>query len=134
MATTCHTRTTSDAVTTLRTLWVALCGGPQRSVGGRGTSLAVHELCGPAFRSERKWLTVTLPAELVEEVRARAKRGAISSWVAEAVADRLAREHLSEAIAEYEAEAGAVTDEDIATARKHTAWRPSARRRRHPAA
>lgn len=79
-------------------------------------------------------LTVTLPADLVEDVRARAERGNISSWIAQAVAERLARERLAAAIAEYEAEAGAVTDEDIAAARAHTTWEPSLRRSKPPAA
>jgi len=73
-------------------------------------------------------LTVTLPADLVEDVRARAERGNISSWIAQTVAERLARERLAAAIAEYEADAGAITDEDIAAARARTAWEPSPRR------
>lgn len=79
-------------------------------------------------------LTVTLPAELVEEVRARADRGNVSSWIAQAVAERLARERLATAIAEFEADNGAITDEDIAAARARTAWKPPARRRKTPAA
>lgn len=80
-------------------------------------------------------LTVTLPADMVEDVRARADRGNVSSWIAQAVAERLARERLAAAIAEYEAEAGVITDEDIAAARARTVWEPaSARRRKPPAA
>ncbi|MGC8514235.1 MAG: hypothetical protein ACP5P1_14565 [Acidimicrobiales bacterium] len=67
-------------------------------------------------------LTVTLPADLVEDVRARAERGNLSSWIAQAVAERLGRERLAAAIAPYEEEAGAITDEDIAAARARTAW------------
>lgn len=47
---------------------------------------------------------------------------------------RLARERLAAAIAEYEADAGPITDEDIAAARARTAWQPPARRRKPPAA
>jgi hypothetical protein len=79
-------------------------------------------------------LTITLPADLVEEVRSRADRGNVSSWVAQAVAERLAHERLAAAIAEYEAEAGSITDDDIAAARSRTAWKPSARRHSLPAA
>lgn len=79
-------------------------------------------------------LTVTLPRELVEEVRARANPGGVSSWVAQAVAERVGRERLAAAIAEYEAEAGPITDEDIAAARAHTAWEPPVRRHKPPAA
>lgn len=79
-------------------------------------------------------LTVTLPADLVEEVQARAERGNASSWIAPAVAERLARERLSAAIAEYDAEAGVITDEDIA-ARARISWgTPSIRRRKPPVA
>jgi len=58
----------------------------------------------------------------------------VSSWIAQAAAERLARERLSAAIAEYEADAGRITDEDIAAARASTAWQPVARRRKPPAA
>lgn len=79
-------------------------------------------------------LTVTLPGDLVEEVRARAGRGGVSSWIAQAAAERLGRERLAAAIAEYEADAGPITDEDIAAARVRTTWRPAAPRRKPPAA
>lgn len=79
-------------------------------------------------------LTVTLPGDLVEEVRARAGRGGVSSWIAQAAAERLGRERLAAAIAEYEADAGLITDEDIAAARAHTAWQPPPRHRKPPAA
>jgi hypothetical protein len=79
-------------------------------------------------------LTVTLPGDLVEEVRERAGRGGVSSWIAQAAAERLARERLAAAIAEYEADAGPITDEDIAAARARTAWQPTTRRRKPPAA
>lgn len=79
-------------------------------------------------------LTVTLPGDLLEEVRVRAGRGGVSSWMAQAAAERLARERLATAIAEYEAEAGRVTDEDIAAARARTGWQPPARRPKSPAA
>jgi len=74
-------------------------------------------------------LTVTLPSDLVEEVRARAGRGGVSSWIAQAAAERLSRERLAAAVAEYEADAGPITDADIAAARARTAWKPTARRK-----
>jgi len=79
-------------------------------------------------------LTVTLPGDLVEEVRARAGRGGVSSWIAQAAAERLGRERLAAAIAEYEADAGRITDEEIAAARARTVWHPAARRRKPPTA
>ena|GEM_PF-2800981 len=79
-------------------------------------------------------VTITLPAELLDEVRASSDRGAVSSWIAEAIAERLSRERLAGAIAEYEAEHGAITEADIAAARARTAWKPQTRRRGSPAA
>lgn len=79
-------------------------------------------------------LTITLPADLLDEVRTRAGRGGVSSWIAQAAADRLSRERLAAAIAEYEADAGQITEVDIAAARDRTTWRPAARRRKPPAA
>ncbi|MGI9157045.1 MAG: hypothetical protein ACR2FG_10460 [Marmoricola sp.] len=38
-----------------------------------------------------------------------------------------AREGLAAAIAEYEADAGPITDEDIVAAKARTAWKPTAR-------
>jgi len=40
-------------------------------------------------------------------------------------AERLAMARLSAAVAEYEVDAGRITDEDIAAARAHTAWQPA---------
>ncbi len=51
-------------------------------------------------------LTITAPGDVVEEVRARAGRGGVSSWIAEATARHLSRERLAGAIAEYESAAG----------------------------
>lgn len=79
-------------------------------------------------------LTVTLPGDLVDEVRARAGRGGVSSWIVQAAAERLGRDRLAAAIAEYEADGGPITDEDIAAARSRTAWEPTSRRRKLPAA
>jgi hypothetical protein len=79
-------------------------------------------------------LTVTLPGDLLAEVRVRAGRGGVSSWIAQAAAERLGRERLAAAIAEYEAGAGSITDEDIAAARARTAWKPTTRRRTPPTA
>lgn len=79
-------------------------------------------------------LTVTLPGDLVDEVRRRAGRGGVSSWMAQAAADRLARENLAAAIAEYEVDAGPITEKDIAAARASTTWQPAARHRKPPAA
>lgn len=80
-------------------------------------------------------VTVTLPAELVDEMRAQIGPRETSAWVAAAIADRLALERLNSAIADYEAEFGAITETDIAHALERTAWKPPPKsRRRSPAA
>lgn len=79
-------------------------------------------------------ITVTLPAELVEEIRAQVGRGETSAWVAQAISERLARQRLAAAVAAYEAETGPITDEDIAAAKDRTAWKPARVRRKSPAA
>lgn len=79
-------------------------------------------------------VTVTLPAELVAEMRARIGPRETSAWVAAAIADRLALEGLGAVIADYEAEFGAITEDDIALALDRTAWTPPKSRRRPPAA
>ncbi|MGQ0623990.1 MAG: hypothetical protein ACT4PP_04945 [Sporichthyaceae bacterium] len=79
-------------------------------------------------------VTVTLPAELVDEMRARVGPRETSAWVAGAIADRLALERLGAAISDYESEHGAITEQDIATARKRTSWKPATSRRKPPAA
>lgn len=48
------------------------------------------------------------------------------------MAERLSRERLAAAIAEYESETGPITEEDIAAARARTAWEPRDARRRKP--
>jgi hypothetical protein len=58
----------------------------------------------------------------------------VSSWIAQAAAERLGRERLAAAIAEYEADAGPITDEEIAAARARTAWQPPGQRRNPPSA
>ncbi len=79
-------------------------------------------------------LTLTLPAQLLDAVRERAGRGGVSSWIAQAAADRLGREQLAAAIADYQAEAGPLTSDDLAKALERTTWRPAAERRSSPAA
>lgn len=79
-------------------------------------------------------VTVTLPAALVEEMRAQVGPRETSAWVAGAIADRLALERLGAAVADYESEHGEISDSDIAAALKRTAWRAGNSRRKPPAA
>jgi hypothetical protein len=66
-------------------------------------------------------VTITLPGELVEEIRDRAGPRGVSAWLAQAATERLDRERLAAALADYEAENGSITDEDVAAARARTA-------------
>lgn len=79
-------------------------------------------------------VTITLPADLVEAIRARVGPRETSSWIAQAISDRLAREQLTAAVSDYEVSAGAITEEDIAAARERTEWTPKRPRRKSPAA
>lgn len=79
-------------------------------------------------------VTITLPAELVDEMRAYVGPRETSAWIAQAIADRLACERLGAAIADYEAEFGAIGAEDIAAAQDRTTWKPARSRRKPPAA
>lgn len=79
-------------------------------------------------------VTVTLPADLVDEMRAQIGPRETSAWVAGAIADRLALERLGAAVADYESEHGAITDADVAAALKRTTWKPTKSRRKPPAA
>jgi hypothetical protein len=63
-------------------------------------------------------LSVSFDHELGDEVRAAAARrgGGISRWLAEAAADKLRAEALSDFLDEWEAEHGAPTEEELAAA------------------
>ena len=54
--------------------------------------------------SER--VTITIPGDLVEQVRARSASGGVSGWIATAVAHELEHEHLGELVEELDAELG----------------------------
>lgn len=63
-------------------------------------------------------LSVTLAPELGDAVRrAAAKEGrSVSAWISRAAADRLLNERLGNAIAAWEAEDGALTEEELRAA------------------
>lgn len=65
-------------------------------------------------------LSVSFESQLAEAVRDAAKRSdrPLSSWLAEAAAAKLRAEALSEFLAEWEAEHGALTAEEIARAER----------------
>jgi len=63
-----------------------------------------------------KKFTVSIPEELYEDLRreARAERTTVSSWVADAVEHQLGLRAMDEGIAEYEAEQGVITEQELA--------------------
>lgn len=105
-------------------------------MGGGGSAARTRRthviLAGMAREMPR--VTVTLPADLVREMRSQVGPRETSAWVAKAIADRLALERLADAVTEYEANAGPITEEDIAAARRRTEWKPRRSRRKPPAA
>jgi len=64
--------------------------------------------------------SITMDPELGKAVRAAAEAEGmtVSAWVAEAAADRVRIRLLGEALDEWEAEHGTLTDEDMAAAEK----------------
>lgn len=66
-----------------------------------------------------KKFTVSIPEELYEDLRreARAERTTVSSWVADAVEHQLGLRAMDEGIAEYEAEHGVLTEDELAEAK-----------------
>ncbi len=70
---------------------------------------------------QKERVTVTIEFDLLDEVRAFVKEGtcrSLSEWINEAIAERLAEDRrlavLRQMIAEYEAEHGVITEEDMA--------------------
>jgi hypothetical protein len=64
-------------------------------------------------------MSISIAADLGEEVRAAAERAgvSVSSWVAEAAAARLRRQALGEFLAEWQAEHGEISADEVAHAR-----------------
>lgn len=79
-------------------------------------------------------LTVTLPSDLLRQMRSRVGPRQTSAWVAQAIAERLDREQLVAAVADYEAEAGSINEQDIESAKQRTAWEPAGTRHVSPVA
>ncbi|NIK56967.1 CopG family transcriptional regulator [Kribbella shirazensis] len=62
-------------------------------------------------------LSVTIPSHLAEELRSRAGRGNVSSYVTEALVRQLEHDRLGDLLAELTEVHGPVTDEELARAR-----------------
>lgn len=63
-------------------------------------------------------ISVSMPAELVSELRSRTGRRGLSSYITEAVRHQLAMDGLAEIVASHEKEHGALTEQEIEAARR----------------
>lgn len=63
-------------------------------------------------------ISVSMPTELVSELRSRTGRRGLSSYITEAVRHQLAMDGLAEIVASHEEEHGALTEQEIEAARR----------------
>ncbi|MFJ6689673.1 hypothetical protein [Streptomyces sp. NPDC091294] len=63
-------------------------------------------------------ISVSMPAELVSELRSRTGRRGLSSYITEAVRHQLAMDGLAEIVADHEEEHGALTEQEVEAARR----------------
>ena len=80
-----------------------------------------HRLLGYASSMQKRRVTVTVDEELLEEAAAAVADGraeSVSAWVSEAMAHRCERDRrlreLAGLVADYEAEHGVISDEELA--------------------
>lgn len=70
---------------------------------------------GEAARSDK--MSVTIPSDVAAELRKRAGRGNVSSYVTDALLRQLEHDRLGDLLAELEELHGPVSDEELARAR-----------------
>ncbi|MFF0446867.1 hypothetical protein ACFYT4_10705 [Streptomyces sp. NPDC004609] len=63
-------------------------------------------------------ISVSMPADLVTELRSRAGRRGVSGYITEAVRHQLAMDGLAEIVASHEEEHGALTEQEVEAARR----------------
>ncbi|CAL9564734.1 MULTISPECIES: hypothetical protein [unclassified Streptomyces] len=63
-------------------------------------------------------ISVSMPSELVSELRSRTGRRGLSSYITEAVRHQLAMDGLAEIVADHEEEHGALTEQEVEAARR----------------
>ncbi|MEU6483302.1 hypothetical protein [Streptomyces sp. NPDC046887] len=63
-------------------------------------------------------ISISLPSDLLSELRARAGRRGVSGYITEAVRHQFAMDGLAEIVAAHESEHGALTEEEIAAAQR----------------
>jgi hypothetical protein len=75
-----------------------------------------------------KKLSVSLEAELNDDIREAAQRAglSVSAWMAEAASAKLRSESLCKFLDEWEQEHGPITAEEMARAREELGWPPEA--------
>jgi hypothetical protein len=72
----------------------------------------------PGLHGKVQKVSVSLPSELTEAIRARVGAGGFSRYVAEAVQERIRLELLDELLAEFEAEYGPIDEAGVLEAMK----------------
>lgn len=63
-------------------------------------------------------ISVSMPTELISELRSRTGRRGLSSYITEAVRHQLAMDGLAEIVASHEEEHGVLTEQEIDAARR----------------
>ncbi|MFC1442367.1 hypothetical protein ABUW04_29350 [Streptacidiphilus sp. N1-10] len=63
-------------------------------------------------------ISVSMPADLVSELRSRTGRRGLSGYITEAVRHQLAMDGLAEIVAAHEEEHGALTEREVEAARR----------------
>ncbi|MET9717696.1 hypothetical protein ABZZ46_20055 [Streptomyces rochei] len=63
-------------------------------------------------------ISVSMPSELVNELRSRTGRRGLSGYITEAVRHQLAMDGLAEIVASHEEEHGALTEQEVEAARR----------------
>ncbi|MFD9715239.1 hypothetical protein [Streptomyces sp. NPDC059076] len=63
-------------------------------------------------------ISVSMPAELVSELRSRTGRRGLSSYITEAVRHQLTMDGLAEIVAAHEEEHGELTEQEVEAARR----------------
>ncbi|ANW18431.1 hypothetical protein [Streptomyces clavuligerus] len=63
-------------------------------------------------------ISVSMPSDLVNELRSRTGRRGLSGYITEAVRHQLAMDGLAEIVASHEAEHGALTEQEVEEARR----------------
>ena len=95
---------------------------PSRSLANRCRSPGRMKEYDPGVAVDR--ITVSLDADLARRIRLQAELEGrtVSAWLSDAAAAELGRQGLAAVIADYEAEFGAFTDEEMQAAKERLGW------------